>query len=299
MLTPFGLALRKVRLDRNLRLVDLAEQLDQSTSFISAIETGRKPIPANYVDLICAALRLPPVERSLLNSAADQTRSEVKVDGLKAEQREWVAEFARRVDSVPPDVVAWLKKPIFKSFEDEVPFRRHRGLLVAPVSKAILQNFANDVRRALLPEGQVFFPIMDVLEFRMESLFPGFYVESCEREVMGGDEGRVVSGQNMIMLRRDVFDDASRHVGRARFTACHELGHFLMHRQVVMARVREDSHPIYRDAEWQADEFAGRLLMPLSQVKSFASAADAARKCGMSPEAARVMMSKYTKEAQM
>ena len=33
----------------------------------------------------------------------------------------------------------------------------------------------------------------------------------------------------------------------------HELGHFLMHRTVTMARTRDDGDKIFCDAEWQAD----------------------------------------------
>lgn len=72
-----------------------------------------------------------------------------------------------------------------------------------------------------------------------------------------------------------------------------------MHREVAMARVREDHHPIYRDAEWQADEFAGGLLMSARHAPSFANADHAALRCGMSSEAARVMLSKHRKEAAM
>ena len=300
MLTPFGITLRKLRLDHGMRLLDLAERLSQTSSFVSAVETGRKAIPADYVTQLARVMALSPKELDDLQRAADRTRTEVRVDGLHAEQRELVAEFARKVDSMPSDFLDWLKKPVYKSMSEEQPFmRRRKGLLVAPVSKAIIQQFCEQVRSLFVDQNEPQFPIMDVLEFRLERLFPGFYVESCSSSIMGADEGRVIAGQNYIMLREDVFDGACRGNRRGRFTACHELAHFLMHRQVVMARMREDDQPIYRDAEWQADEFAGRLLMSARHVRSFASADQAAAKCGMSVEAARVMMSKYQKEGRM
>jgi Zn-dependent peptidase ImmA (M78 family) len=56
---------------------------------------------------------------------------------------------------------------------------------------------------------------------------------------------------------------------RDRFTACHEFGHFLMHRTITMARTREDTDKIFCDAEWQADTFAGTLLMSPRHLGKF------------------------------
>ncbi len=300
MLTPFGLALRKLRLEKGLRLLDLASGLGQSSAFISAVETGRRPIPAGYVEAISTAMRLNVEEAQTLQSGADQTRTEVSVDRLPAHQRELVAEFARRVETLPADVLDRIRRPVFKSIGAEVPFhRRRRGLLVAPTSTKILRQYADQVRDAFVPTNQTAFPIMDIVEFRLDAFFPGYYLDVCDRDAMGDDEGRVIAGQNCIMLRQDVYDGAWQGAGRFRFTVAHELGHFLMHREVAFARVREDDQPIYRDAEWQADEFAGGLLMSARHVRSFAGAEDAAQKCGISSEAARVMLSKHRKEGAM
>lgn len=299
MLTQFGIALRKIRLDRGLRLLDLAERLGQSSAFVSAVETGRKPIPTGYVADVVAALELGAADVDELQRAADRTRAEVRVDRLSGQQRELVAAFARKVDELPADFLEQLKKQVYKSVSGDIPFRRRRGLLVAPTSTADLRRASEQVRSAFVPPGQIDFPVMDVVEFRLESFFPGFYLDICDRDVMGQEEGRVEAGENCIMLRRDVYEGAWAGGGRDRFTVCHELGHFLMHREVSMPRAREDHHPIYRDAEWQADEFAGGLLMSARHALSFASIDDAARQCGMSPEAARVMLSKHRKEAAM
>ena len=81
MLTPFGIATRKLRLDKGMRLLDLARLTRCSAAFISAIETGRKAIPRdNYVAKVAAAMELSPAECRDLERAADQARKEVRVD---------------------------------------------------------------------------------------------------------------------------------------------------------------------------------------------------------------------------
>ncbi len=299
-LTPFGIAIRKLRLDKEMRLLDLAERMHQSAAFISAVETGRKAIPDSYLRRVATAMELSADEIRLLRRAAEQTRKEVRVDSLASEQRELVAAFARKLDDVPEDVIERLKKIVFESQNPEVPFaRRRRGIVVQPITTLRLRQFAEKVRDVFIDISQVEFPIMNVLEFRLQKIFPDYVLDVQDAEVMGDDEGRVLAGSNTIIFRTDVYEGACNGNRRDRFTACHELAHFLMHRDVKLARARDDNDKIYVDSEWQADEFAGTLLMSPRHLHLFDSSDVAADACNMNPAAARVMWSKYTREGRI
>ena len=60
--------------------------------------------------------------------------------------------------------------------------------------------------------------------------------------------------------------------GRPRFTACHECGHVILHaaqlRSYAFApsRMKPGILRTYEDPEWQAEHFAGALLMPLVTI---------------------------------
>lgn len=299
MLTPFGRELRKLRVDRDLRLLDLAEKLGQSVAAVSAIETGRRPIPLDYVKLLSLNLNLSASVTERLQVAADQTHTEVQVGNLPVRDRELVAAFARSVSGLTDDQISDIRK-LFRSTEWDRPFhRRRRGWVVNPTSRDALTGAAERIRSAFIPPERVNFPVMRVVEMALPRIDPDFYLEICDRDVMGADEGRVMAGGTSIMLRSDVYKAACDDIGRARFTVCHELAHYFLHRQIAMARQPDAGSPIYCDAEWQADEFAGRLLMSVRHASSFTSADQAASKCGMSVEAAQVMMSKYHKEGRM
>jgi transcriptional regulator with XRE-family HTH domain len=297
MITPFGIATRKLRLDKGLRLLDLAKKLNLSSSFISAVETGKKPIPAGYVDSVIKALGLTRDEAFELQRAGDRSKTTIDIDGLQGNHRELVAAFARRLHDLPPEFLEQIKRRVFKSTAGEVPFKRKRkGLLVPAVSTRTLWDFAEKVRSVFVGEDEICFPIMDVLEFRLPTFEAGFHLDVCSHAEMGAEEGLVLAGANCIKLREDVYEGAWNDDGRDRFTACHELGHYLLHRQVVMARVRDESHPVYRDAEWQADTFAGGLLLSPRHLPRLGSQENAALQCGMTSMAAGVMWSKYKKE---
>jgi Zn-dependent peptidase ImmA (M78 family) len=298
-LTAFGIEIRKLRLDKRMRLLDLAQRLDKSPAFLSAIETGRKPIPDGFVLEIARAIDLSTEELSRLRKAADRTRKHLTIERLPENQREIVAAFSRRIDEVPAAMLAEIKKIVMESLVGEQPFHRNRrGIVVPPLSTKTIRDFADKVRGAFVEDADIEFPIMNVIEFKMEKILDGFYWDVRDAESMGDDEGRlIVHGKGYgLALREDVYNGAWTGNGRDRFTACHELGHLLMHRSVTMPRMREDSDKIFVDAEWQADTFAGTLLMSPRHLGQFSDPDDAAKLCGMTGAAAKVMWAKYREE---
>ena len=52
MYTEFGKWLRTLRISIGIRLYDMSKALSVSSSFISAVETGKKSIPLDFVEKI-------------------------------------------------------------------------------------------------------------------------------------------------------------------------------------------------------------------------------------------------------
>lgn len=69
MLTGFGKILRKLRVDHNERILDMAEKIGKSSAFISAVERGQKPIPEGFDDLIIQAYDLHGQEAQAIRKA--------------------------------------------------------------------------------------------------------------------------------------------------------------------------------------------------------------------------------------
>jgi transcriptional regulator with XRE-family HTH domain len=296
-LTPFGLEMRKLRLEKQLRLLDLAKKLDVSAAYLSAIETGKKPIPDGLAAKIGRACDLTAEELAVLGKAKDRTRKEVRVAQHKEEDRELIAAFARQLDDVPPDLKDALRKLVMKSMVNEVPFERKRkGIVVPAVSTAKIRAYAEKLRSALVDDSQIEFPIIEVLEWTMPKLDAQFIFSVQDENEMGDNEGLVPVGEHELILRSDVYEGACNGSERDRFTACHELGHYLMHRKIKLARAMSDSDKIYCDSEWQADTFAATLLVSQRHANLFHDSRDLAAKCKISPRAGRVIWEKYLAE---
>ncbi len=79
-LTPFGKALRKIRIDRDMLLKEMADRASLTPAFLSAVESGRKPIPHYLVDRIVSSSGLDEEARNQLRSAAELSAQSVQID---------------------------------------------------------------------------------------------------------------------------------------------------------------------------------------------------------------------------
>jgi len=78
-LTPFGKAARRIRIERDMLLKDLADRLEVTATFLSAVESGRKPLPRNFAERIATALGLSPADKKELQHAADLSTYSVQI----------------------------------------------------------------------------------------------------------------------------------------------------------------------------------------------------------------------------
>lgn len=102
MLTEFGKELRKLRLDRDEYLKDMADKLDVSVAYLSAVETGKRKIPEDFVGKIIKAYKLTDKEASILNELKELSASEVRVPltDKTQKQKEVILSFAKAIGGI-------------------------------------------------------------------------------------------------------------------------------------------------------------------------------------------------------
>jgi hypothetical protein len=144
-----------------------------------------------------------------------------------------------------------------------------RGFLVRPRSGEVIRSVAQRMLDALDMKGRQV-PVMHVLEAVLPSVDDTFSFEILEPEEMlqrfrVNAEGMTVHRDNTIALRIDVYLAACSGAGRHRFTAAHELGHYLLHKGEGMQFPRKSTPDtkVYCDSEWQANTFAREFLVDL------------------------------------
>lgn len=173
---------------------------------------------------------------------------------------------------------------------EEVRYKAH------PTSRWEIRKYAQQIRKVLGLENTEYVDIVAL----MEGVFPlilgddHFSVEIIEKERMGNNHGLTDPQNGKIYIREDVYEGACRGIGRDRLTMAHELGHFLMHKDIAtgLARVGNGEEiPTYCDPEWQANAFAGEFLMDHEVIKNM-TVKEVVHRCGVSYQAAGVQKSK-------
>ena len=137
-----------------------------------------------------------------------------------------------------------------------------------------LWNIADQTRDQYWPESTLPINIEEIVEFRLKlDIEPVKYLLSTID--IDAYLKRDLSG---IVVDYDCYMN-DKFANRMRFSFAHELGHFFLHRDLYV-RFGIDSpkqwkefisnvpESEYRDFEWQANEFAGRLLVPYPALET-------------------------------
>jgi len=109
MLTPFGKELRKLRIDRSMLMKHMAEGLNVSPSFISAIEAGRKAIPSGFIERVASFLDLSKDETESLRQKARISANEFRFTlpkNASIEDREAAALLARTFEDGDSELIS-------------------------------------------------------------------------------------------------------------------------------------------------------------------------------------------------
>ena len=104
MLTEFGKVCRMIRLEVNQNLGDMAEALGVQSSFLSAIENGKKNVPKKMCEQIKELYSLSVEHYEDLVKAAEISKTQVKIsmENMEQDDRNIVLSFARKFEGLDP-----------------------------------------------------------------------------------------------------------------------------------------------------------------------------------------------------
>lgn len=112
MLTSIGKFLRKLRIDEGEILKDMAEKLDVTVSFLSAVENGKKRMPAAWNRRICELYKLSDDQRKAFTTAIAETEDAIEMNfvGQSLHNRELAVSFARKFSDINDEQADAIKK---------------------------------------------------------------------------------------------------------------------------------------------------------------------------------------------
>ena len=112
MLTSLGRFLRKLRIDNGEILKNMADRLDVTVSFLSAVENGKKHMPPSWNTRICSLYKLDNQQQSEFSAAVAETEDALAMDfnGVSLDNRELAVSFARKFAEFDEEQLANIKK---------------------------------------------------------------------------------------------------------------------------------------------------------------------------------------------
>lgn len=119
MLTDFGRILRKIRIDCDEILKDMAEKLNVSAAYLSAVEMGKRNIPEHWVNKIAEFYNLSKDEKKDLIDAADNSSKSITLnfENINKSQKETAILFAREFENVDTETLEKIKN-LLKNMEE-------------------------------------------------------------------------------------------------------------------------------------------------------------------------------------
>lgn len=117
--TSFGEFVRILRIKHHEVMGDMAKMLEVKIPFLSAVENGKKNVPADWIDKIANHYGLTIKEKDELKKAVDESRTQYKIaikdSGIN--QRRAAMQFARSFDELDDDTAIKILK-LLKDKED-------------------------------------------------------------------------------------------------------------------------------------------------------------------------------------
>jgi HTH-type transcriptional regulator, competence development regulator len=105
MLTPFGKFCRKLRIDNGELLKDMAGKLGVTSSYLSAVENGKRNVPRDWTEKIISIYSLNAEQQMEFNQAVQDSQKVVKIDfeGYNHEDKNTVLALARKFQGLNED----------------------------------------------------------------------------------------------------------------------------------------------------------------------------------------------------
>lgn len=102
MATVFGKALRKIRINCDELLMDMAKKLEITSAYLSSIENGKRGIPQDMSKKIIKLYNLDADESKNLFTAEDESRKKVEFDFTNSDpsKKNIVLALARSFDEL-------------------------------------------------------------------------------------------------------------------------------------------------------------------------------------------------------
>jgi transcriptional regulator with XRE-family HTH domain len=107
--TALGKFLRKIRIDHDERLYDMAKHLEVSSAFLSGVENGHKKASAALINKIIDIYNLDMEQKKQLKDALSLSENKIDISQFSPQKQEATLMFARKFDDLTDEQIDQIK----------------------------------------------------------------------------------------------------------------------------------------------------------------------------------------------
>lgn len=117
MLTKFGKELRKIRIENDQILKDMADKLNVTAAYLSAVENGNRKVPDSWINIITEEYNLSDENANNLQKLAYEDRNDINVcfDNTNNQEANLALSFARKFKNLNDDQIEEIQKILDKT----------------------------------------------------------------------------------------------------------------------------------------------------------------------------------------
>lgn len=133
-----------------------------------------------------------------------------------------------------------------------------------PLSVKDIEELALKVRSHFNIKVDEYFPILSIIE-KLDNEGK-LYLEIVSDDELRDEYALYIVESNTIRVKESVYNECYNGEYRSNFTLAHEFFHFMQAKILNFDFFEDDKVKAYCDVEWQANEFAGQLLIPTPYI---------------------------------
>lgn len=114
MLTKFGKQLRKIRIEKEEKLRNMADKLGVTVAYLSAVENGKRAVPDNWVYTLIEKYEMSDYDAKKLQEAAYENKNDVTIDLSNTQNVDVALSFARKFKNLTVEQANELQKMLDK-----------------------------------------------------------------------------------------------------------------------------------------------------------------------------------------
>lgn len=136
-----------------------------------------------------------------------------------------------------------------------------------PLNIKQITEIAKNIREHYNIKKDEFFPVLEIIDKLFENHKLSYQIIENDSDMVDENTLAIYNAvENFIYIKESVIDEYEEGIYRATFTLCHEFFHYLQNTTLGFSFERVDECRPFEEIDWQANEFAGQVLIPQEYI---------------------------------